>query len=33
MISKDNRWKNLFLLCIGLAAGAAFCMKWMQADM
>ena len=26
-------WKNLFLFCLGLAAGAAFCMKWMENDL
>src|SRR5688572_8461448 len=25
-------WKNLFLFCLGLALGAAFCMKWMESD-
>lgn len=28
----DNRWKKLFLFCLGLAAGSAFCMKWMEDD-
>lgn len=26
-------WKKLFLFCLGLAAGAAFCMKWMENDL
>lgn len=25
-------WQNLFLLCLGLFAGTAFCMKWMEGD-
>lgn len=25
-------WKKLFLFCLGLAAGAAFCMKWIEGD-
>lgn len=25
-------WKRLFLFCVGLFAGAAFCMKWMESD-
>ena len=28
-----NRWKKLFLFCIGLAMGTAFCMKWMESDL
>ena len=27
-----NRWQKLFLFSLGLAAGAAFCMKWMESD-
>jgi hypothetical protein len=33
MISNDNRWKKLFLFCLGLTVGTAFCMKWMERDM
>jgi hypothetical protein len=33
MISNDNRWKKLFLFCLGLTLGTAFCMKWMEGDM
>lgn len=25
-------WKKWFLFCLGLAAGSAFCMKWMEGD-
>jgi hypothetical protein len=28
-----NRWKKLFLFCLGLSAGTAFCMKWMETDL
>jgi hypothetical protein len=28
-----NRWKKLFLFCLGLAVSAAFCMKWMEGDL
>jgi hypothetical protein len=27
------RWKRLFLVCLGLAVSAAFCMKWMEGDL
>jgi hypothetical protein len=33
MISNDKQWKNLFLFGLGLALGAAFCMKWMEKDL
>jgi hypothetical protein len=33
MISSHNRWKKLFLFCLGLTIGTAFCMKWMESDM
>jgi hypothetical protein len=33
MISNDKHWKNLFLFGLGLALGAAFCMKWMERDL
>lgn len=32
MNSDYNRWKKLFLFCLGLFAGTAFCMKWMEGD-
>jgi hypothetical protein len=28
-----NRWKKLFLFCMGLATATAFCMKWLEADL
>jgi len=27
-----RRWKRLFVFCLGLFAGTAFCMKWMESD-
>jgi hypothetical protein len=33
MIITTNSWKKLFLFCLGLAAAAAFCMKWMETDL
>jgi hypothetical protein len=33
MISNDKHWKNLLLFGLGLALGAAFCMKWMERDL
>lgn len=33
MIVTIKSWKKLFLFCIGLAASAAFCMKWMEPDL
>jgi hypothetical protein len=27
-----NHWKKLFLFCLGLTIGSAFCMKWMEGD-
>lgn len=32
MIFSYKGWKQLFLICLGLFAGTAFCMKWMEAD-
>ncbi|MGQ0740558.1 MAG: hypothetical protein ACT4OJ_16030 [Bacteroidota bacterium] len=32
MIISYKGWKNLFLFCLGLFAGTAFCMKWMERD-
>lgn len=32
MITNYNGWKRLFLFCLGLFAGTAFCMKWMEDD-
>ncbi|MFN8290700.1 MAG: hypothetical protein U0U70_10610 [Chitinophagaceae bacterium] len=28
-----NNWRKLFLFCLGLFAGTAFCMKWMEKDL
>jgi hypothetical protein len=28
-----EKWKSLLLFCAGLAAGSAFCMKWMEPDL
>jgi hypothetical protein len=28
-----TRWRSLFLFGLGLSAGAAFCMKWMENDL
>ena len=33
MIKTYNSWLKLFLLCLGLAIAAAFCMKWMEKDL
>lgn len=30
MIVGNKEWKKLFLFCLGLFAGTAFCMKWME---
>ena len=27
-----KRWQKLFLFCLGISAGTAFCMKWMEGD-
>lgn len=32
MITNFKRWQKLFLMCLGLFAGTAFCMKWMEGD-
>jgi hypothetical protein len=32
MVLSKNRWRLLFLFCLGLAMAAAFCMKWMEPD-
>lgn len=32
MNSNYNQWKKLFLCCLGLFAGTAFCMKWMEGN-
>lgn len=32
MTIKPDSWKKLFLVCLGLFAGTAFCMKWMEGD-
>lgn len=28
-----NRWRSLFLFCLGLGIASAFCMKWMEDDL
>ena len=33
MNTNSKGWKKLFLCCLGLFAGTAFCMKWMEADL
>lgn len=33
MSTGHKRWQKLFLFCLGLFAGTAFCMKWMEADL
>jgi hypothetical protein len=30
---KYNHWQRLFIFCLGLFIGTAFCMKWMEADL
>ena len=32
MSTNYKRWRLLFLFCLGLFAGTAFCMKWMEGD-
>lgn len=32
MIAENKPWKSLFWVCLGLVAGTAFCMKWMEGD-
>ncbi len=32
MNNQYKRWQKLFLFCLGLFAGTAFCMKWMEGD-
>ncbi len=32
MTSSYKRWQKLFLFCLGLTVGTAFCMKWMEGD-
>jgi hypothetical protein len=32
MSLRDNRWKRLFLFCLGISIGAAFCMKWVETE-
>jgi len=27
------RWRTVFLICLGVFAGTAFCMKWMERDL
>ncbi len=32
MIQSKKGWQKLFLFCLGLFLGTAFCMKWMEGD-
>lgn len=32
MSTNYRRWQKLFLFCLGLFAGTALCMKWMEGD-
>ncbi|HEX6192509.1 MAG TPA: hypothetical protein VFZ42_09095 [Chitinophagaceae bacterium] len=32
MPPSSSRWKKLFLFCLGLAIGTAFCMKWIESS-
>lgn len=32
MSTNFKRWQKLFLFCLGLFGGTAFCMKWMEGD-
>lgn len=32
MILNYKHWKTLFLVCLGIFVGSAFCMKWMESD-
>lgn len=32
MILNYKGWQTIFLICLGLFAGTAFCMKWMEPD-
>ena len=32
MSTNYKRWQKLFLFCLGLFTGTAFCMKWMEGD-
>lgn len=32
MITNYKRWQKIFMYCLGLFAGTAFCMKWMEGD-
>jgi hypothetical protein len=33
MSLKYHQWQSLFIFCLGLFIGSAFCMKWMEADL
>ncbi len=33
MTTNYKRWRALFLFCLGVFAGTAFCMKWMEGDL
>jgi len=30
---KKDLWKKIFFICLGIFAGTAFCMKWMENDL
>ena len=32
MANKHKYWQKLFLVCLGIFAGTAFCMKWIEAN-
>lgn len=32
MILNYKHWKTLFLVCLGIFVGSAFCMKWIESD-
>jgi len=33
MTTNYKRWRALFLFCLGVFGGTAFCMKWMEGDL
>lgn len=33
MSLNQGYWKRIFLICLGIFAGTAFCMKWMENDL
>jgi hypothetical protein len=30
MVLSQKQWRNIFLFCLGLFLGTAFCMKWLE---